>query len=328
MKIIVFDVPAENGGALTILEQYYEKARKEKDISWVFVLSTPKLENKENIKVLNYPWIKKSWLHRLYFDKIIAPKIVKDYKADEVLSLQNIIVPRINIPQTLYLHQPLPFVEKRYRITENFIFWLYQNLISKLIFSSIKKADKIIVQTEWMLESAMQKAGVGRDKFQLEQPKLIIPVQNVFKSQKKETLFFYPASALEYKNHRIIIEACRKIKCISTKPYKIILTLSGNENDYINKLYQIVIKEELPIEFIGAIDRDEVYEYYSKSILLFPSYIETFGLPLLEASVHQCPILASNCAFSTEILAYYNNVDFFDPFDDRELSDLIVSKIN
>jgi len=65
-KIMVFDVPAESGGALTILKQYYEKAIKDTKNKWIFVVSTPDLADTKNVKILNYPWVKKSWVHRLY----------------------------------------------------------------------------------------------------------------------------------------------------------------------------------------------------------------------------------------------------------------------
>lgn len=93
---------------------------------------------------------KRSWLHRLYFDKFIAHKLVTKYKVDEVLSLQNVIIPKTKIKQTLYIHQPLPFIDKKYKITENIRFWIYQNIISKFIFKSIKKQIK-----SWFRQSGL-----------------------------------------------------------------------------------------------------------------------------------------------------------------------------
>lgn len=44
---------------------------------------------------------------------------------------------------------------------------------------------------------------------------------------------------------------------------------------------------------------------------------------MLEAKLHKGVILASNCAFSKEILEGYENAWFFDPFDAKELANLI-----
>lgn len=67
----------------------------------------------------------------------------------------------------------------------------------------------------------------------------------------------------------------------------------------------------------------EVMKEYTRSVLLFPSYIETFGLPLLEARMSGSPILASDCPFSHEILDDYDGVSYFDPFRPEELAALM-----
>ena len=326
MRIMVFDVPAESGGALTILNQYHDGAIKDEVNEWIFVVSTPQLKESENVKVLNYPWIKKSWFHRLYFDKLIAHKLVERYKVDEVLSLQNVVVPKVKAKQILYLHQPLPFVEKKYGVTENFKFWLYQNMISKMIFKSIREADKVIVQTKWIRDAAIEKANVKKEKFILKQPELNVPVKRLYAPDKKnDKLFFYPASGLVYKNHEVIVKSCKSLKEKGINNYKIVFTIKGDENKHIKMLKKIVINDDLPIDFMGSVDIETVYEYYSKSILIFPSYIETFGLPMLEAKMHESPILASDCAFSHEILDGYQKAEFFDPFNFIKLAEKMES---
>lgn len=328
MRIIVFDVPAEIGGALTILNQYHEAAIKDKDTDWIFIVSTPHLKEIDNVKVLNYPWIKKSWFHRIYFDNFVAPKIVKKYNPDEVLSLQNVSVPKVKVKQTIYLHQSLPFVEKRYKLTENFKFWVYQNIISKFIFNSIRKADKVIVQTKWIMNAAVEKTKANKEKFILKQPELNVKVTKTFKqSNDGNKLFFYPSSGFPYKNHEVIVQACKLLKEKNIGDYEVIFTLLGNENKEIKKIKNFVEKEKLPVKFIGSISIDEVYDYYSKAILLFPSYIETFGLPMLEAKMHHTPIIASDCAFSHEILDDYDKANFFDPHNATSLAILLANEM-
>jgi len=318
---MVFDVPAETGGALTILKQYYENALQDKQNEWYFVISTPILLEQENIKILRFPWIKKSWIYRLYFDLFIAHKIVAEYNIDEVLSLQNLIIPNINTKQTLYLHQSLPFVEKRYSIIEDYKLWIYQNVISKMIYYSIKRANKVIVQTKWMKEACLRKVKVDAEKILINKPNLNIKVKkHYYIENNKENLFFYPAGGMKYKNHQIIVEAAKKLREQNILNYRILFTLNGNENKWIKRLYTLVKQLSLPIDFIGKLKLEEVYDYYSKSILLFPSLIETFGLPLLEAKIHGCPIITSDHAFSHEILDDYENALFFNPFNSDELA--------
>jgi len=328
---MVFDVPAEIGGALTILNEFYNEVKdhKDKNIEWIFVLSTPDLKETNNIKVIKFPWIKKGWGHRLYFDYVIAPILVKKYAPDKIFSLQNVVVPRTNVHQTVYLHQTLPFIDYKFSFKENKLFWIYQNIIGKSIISSIKRSNSVIVQTNWFKKECAKKSGVNIDKISVVPPKINLNVKQYFQVSKKTmSTFFYPSSALTYKNHKIVLEACKIIQEKNITDYEVIFTIDGDENKHILEIYNEVEEKKLPIKFIGNISREKVFDYYSESVLIFPSYIETFGLPLLEAKLHNGFILASDCSFSHEILDDYENVCFFDPFNPKDLSDLILRAKN
>ena len=97
MRILVYDVAASSGGALTVLNSFYEEFCKDTKNEYIFVLSVCELKEQPHIKVLNFPWIKKSPLHRMYFDQVLAHKLVKKYHADKVLSLQNIELPHAGV---------------------------------------------------------------------------------------------------------------------------------------------------------------------------------------------------------------------------------------
>lgn len=319
MKIMVFDVPADKGGALTILKKYYNDALHDASNNWIFVISTPQFDESQNVKILKYPWVKISWMHRLFFDYFYAKRIIKKNSPDEIISLQNVIIPNIDIPQTLYLHQSLQFARKRYTIFENIRFWTIQNVISKIIYKSIKKADKVIVQTNWIKDACVNIVGVAETKVTVEPPTISIDVKNTYKQIGNSTCFFYPADSSTYKNHEIIVKAVDELVNNNICKFSVIFTLKGDESRIIKKYHKFVNEKGLPIVFVGPLDLESVYDYYSQSILLFPSFIETFGLPMLEARAHGSPIIASDCDFSHEVLAGYNDVKFFDPFNYKEL---------
>lgn len=325
--IIVFDVPAENGGALSILQDFYNEAKlfDNKNINWIFVVSKPVLKETENIKVLRFPSVKKSWFHRQYFDMIVAPHLVRKYNANKIFSLQNMIIPFTKIKQTLYVHQPLPFVDYKFSLRENKLFWIYQNIIGKKIIKSIKKSDKLIVQTKWMKNACINQTGIKENKVIVIPPDIHYEFEKQF-NVNNETMstFFYPASAMLYKNHELILKACKLLAHKKNLKYKVLFTLYGNENKHITEIFNTVKEENLPIEFVGNLSRSEVFKKFTETILVFPSYIETFGLPLLEARMHKGIILASNCDFSNEILNGYNNAYFFDPFNVKELENLMI----
>jgi glycosyltransferase involved in cell wall biosynthesis len=331
MNIMVFNVPAETVGALSILNEFYNEAKlwKDKDINWIFVLSKPFLEETDNIKVLRFPWVKKSWWHRLYFDNVVALMLIKKYNIDKVLSFQNMIIPHTKIKQILYVHNSLPFIDYKFTLKENRHLWIYQNIIGRSIIKSIKKADKVIVQTEWMKKACIKKSGIECGKIDVIPPRINIEINSFFEPNEKSlSTFFYPASEFTYKNHKVIVEACKKLKDRNIKNFKVIFTLKGDENEHISQLFKESKEQQLPIEFVGRLTREQVFNLYTKSVLLFPSYIETFGLPMLEAKLHKGIILASDCPFSHEILDGYENAYFFNPFDISRLVELIYLTIN
>jgi glycosyltransferase involved in cell wall biosynthesis len=330
MRILVFDVPAESAGALAVLEQYhYEAVQSDsKDVFWYFIVSTPHLLETDNVRVLRFPWIKRSWIHRALFDLLVAPRIVREYGADEILSLQNIVIPRTNVKQTLYVHQSLPFVDIRFKFIENPTFWIYQNVIGRMIVRSLRTADQVIVQTNWMKDACVREAGIEPDKVVVIPPSLEIRSVERFEfTNESQSTFFYPASGLVYKNHEVIINAAMLLKQNGARDFRVIFTLRGDENQNTRTLYRKVRENGLPVEFIGAIPREKVFEYYTRSILIFASYIETFGLPMLEAKLHGTPVIASDCSFSHEILDEYEGARFFVYNDHKRLAALMEESI-
>ncbi|ANZ46341.1 glycosyltransferase [Cloacibacillus porcorum] len=310
-NILVYDVAASASGALSVLNDFYEVVKKyeDKSIHWIFVISTPTLEETDNIKIIRLPWVKKSWGHRLYCDHFTAPELIRKNKIDKVLSLQNVLIPHINVPQIMYLHQSLPFAEYKFALTESPLFWVYQNVISKFIFDGIKKAKRVVVQAEWMKKACVEKTGADSDKISVIPPVISITPQEMFDYENMDILsFIYPSSPLMYKNHKVIIEACKQLINDGITNFRVIFTMTGTENKLARQLYDEVEKYSLPIEFVGVLSRNELFDWYPKAVLIFPSYIETFGLPLLEAKIHGTPVIAADTLFAKEILNDYQHV--------------------
>ncbi len=317
MKILVLSVAASSGGALTILNNFYKEFSLDLTNEYYFAISTPSLEEKKNIRILKFQWVKISWFHRIYFDLIVAPKIIKKNNIDVIFSLQNTIVPFCKKQQELYLHLSIPFSSIKFSIFSDFKMWIYQNIISIIIYSSIKKSQKVIVQTQWMKKAVIQKIRVDESKIVVKPP--IVHIDTTIAKQKRELgLFFFPASAFKYKNHKVIFDAAEILLDDGLDQFSIAFTLE-EESGHFNKLsnYKKISKH---IVYLGTISHTNVCQYYSKSVLLFPSYVETFGLPLLEARTMGSPVIASNCEFSHEILDDYNEANFFDYYDAKKLA--------
>lgn len=321
MNILVYSVAAESGGALSVLMDFYKQFQTHKENHYYFLVSTPHLEEQDNITVLRFPEIKKGWGHRLWFEYVKAPQLVKQLKIDEVFSTTNTVLPFVQVSQTLYLHNSLPFSTYRFKWNENRLFWVYQHIIARLIFHSLKRADHIITQTHWMKNAVIDQCGIPEGKIEVQTPPIDDSMVKLFHPTGRETIFFYPAAPFNYKNHRLIIEACKILKSREITDWQVLLTLNANGSPYERELAAVVKNFQLPVKFIGFLSREEVFDWYSKSILLFPSYIESFPLPLMEAMLTGAPILASDMPFSREILHNYEKSKFYKITDAEKLAD-------
>lgn len=319
MRILVYDVAADSGGAATVLKSFYEEFRRDTENEYVFILSVMKLPETEHIRVLNYPWIKKSPFHRLYFDHIRARHLVKRYQVDQVLSLQNIELPHAGVPQVIYEHNALPFSEYRFKLREGFRPWFTQQVLGRMMKKSICRAKKILVQTNWMKQEIVRQCGVSPEKVEVKFPPVEMIKTAPWKMDAGKPVFFYPSNASAYKNHKTFLMACRILKKKGYENYQVIWTVTGDENREIRALRKEAEDRKLPILFRGPVARQELFEQYASSVLVFPSYVETIGLPLLEARSAEAWIAAADCLYAREMVGDYERAEFFDPFDAGEL---------
>jgi glycosyltransferase involved in cell wall biosynthesis len=64
-------------------------------------------------------------------------------------------------------------------------------------------------------------------------------------------------------------------------------------------------------KFVGTLTLEEVYQYYyNTDLLIFTSLLESFGLPLLEASQTGIQILSIDKPYANEVLNGYEGVLF------------------
>ena len=83
---------------------------------------------------------------------------------------------------------------------------------------------------------------------------------------------------------------------------------------------------EEAVEFLGPLSKESLLRHYRDcAVFVFPSTIETFGHPLVEAMASGAPIASSNRTAMPEILGEAGQ--YFDPLDPNEMADAIVRVI-
>ena len=344
MRIVVLDIAASKTGAESILKDFsaYLKDRADGN-EWIFITGVPgiipaaeKLENPGQLKgeagiyTLLRSDVKSSWASRLKFEWFTGAGYIRSLKPDRVFSMENTLPNGSPGARTaLYVHQPLGFQKtKRFSLfkREERHLAIYQYFISKLIDSSIRRADKVIVQTHWMREAVLEKLKVPAEKVCA----ILPPLPEAPEGQAggdfserhfDEKLFVFPSGPIIYKNHECVIRAAKLLNERGITDFKVIFTLTEEEAG--EGLVTLSKATENNIEWRGRLPRKDLFGFYRTGTLIFPSYIETYGYPPAEVRSVGGMVLASDTPFCREVLKGYGNAGYFDPFSPEELAKLM-----
>ncbi|MBR3966524.1 MAG: glycosyltransferase [Clostridia bacterium] len=322
MKILVVDVAGEGGGALSVLNRYIERFKMDRENEYIVCVGNLNFEDCENVKFVKFPWVKKSYLNRFYFDYVYIKRLVKKYRPDKIFSLLNKGVNVKNITQSVCFHNALFICEKRFSLKESRLMWLYQNVISFFTKRSLKKVDEVFVQAEWVKNCLVKSWNIDPSRIFIEPPQ----VDEIFKRQIETSEYkdiknlFFPAGPYPYKNHITLLTACIDLW---NKGLDFTLSFTGSLDNLSEDCQNLIKGGEYPITFLGRLSPEGMRKEYERSILVFPSYIETVGLPLAEARNMGIAILAADCEYAHDVVGDYDNVTYFSPFDVAALKDAI-----
>jgi len=209
-------------------------------------------------------------------------------------------------------------------------FALFNKFYKFLYKINISKNDFVVVQQHWWREHFRKLFGL-RNNVIVAPPEInhINALSDDERNNQSQTVvFFYPAFPRVFKNFELICEAAKLLVENNVKNFEVFLTINGNENRYARYIFK-KYKNIQPLRFIGWQSRETVYEYYKKAkCLLFPSKLESFGLPVIEFKKFSKPILLADLQHCREALGAYDKVKFFDPDNTVELSNLMKAIIN
>ena len=332
-KILVVDVAAQHSGGAAILKEFFQYVcRYGQNYEWMFLVSVVQLDVPDKcadfIKVEYHTEMKKNLLSRIHWEMKDLRKVIPDFIPDVVLSLQNLMVNIKNVPQIVYMHQSLPFQDiKRFSFlkSDERASAFQQHLMGYLIKKSIKRADGVIVQTPWVKDAVVKKTGVSPNKILVSSPSLHIPdiskksrlYKDVYECEKP--VLFYPALPLPYKNHLKLLQAQKKLR-EQKLDIRIVLTIDKADAK-AKELCKYVNDNSLDVVILGYLKKEELLEIIKHTILVFPSYIETVGLPLVEAQIFDAVILVSDCPYAKDVCQTYEKTIYFNCFDELSIAE-------
>jgi glycosyltransferase involved in cell wall biosynthesis len=338
-NVIISAVNFFEGGPLSVFKDclsYINNSEYINDYQFTALVHNVALFNIEefsNVKFIAFPKSRKSYIYRLYYEYIYFRTFAKKENVHFWLSLHDITPNLTNVSQAVYCHNPSPFNTINYKDIyiqpTQFFFRVFYKYLYKI---NIKRNKFVVVQQLWIKNKFV-------DMFKLDKSKIIIaPPQipqipqtffsNIQKSQDSCKIFFFPTFPRPFKNIEIICDAVKIILSKNKNNFKVVITIDGTENKYAKSILD-KYKNVINIDFIGLIKREEVYSHYSLSdCLIFPSKLETWGLPISEFKQFDKPILVSDLAYAKETIGDYKKVNFFDVKSPNHLAELMIAIID
>ena len=233
------------------------------------------------------------------------PRLFKKIKPDLFLSPDGFISLHTNIPSLTVIHdinflhfpQDLPFSVRKYYLK-------YFPLFAK-------KAHRISTVSEYSKKDMIENYALAPGKIDV----VYNGVDSIFKPLAKEEqqkirekysegnpFFIFIGSLLPRKNLPRLFKAFDLFKRETKSPHKLILI--GDPMHSFREIDQTfsVMKFKKDVLLIGRVQRDETALLLASSrALLFVSYFEGFGIPLIEAFRSEVPVLAGNQTSLPEI---------------------------
>ena len=326
-RIVVSGVNLREGGGLAIIKDflYYLNKISNNEIELLaFVNSKNHFKNLKNINLISFPNIKNSWFLRIYFEYIYCFFFSLTYRCDLWISMHDITPLVIAKNQVVYCHNPTPFYDSNLKdILIDSKFYIFTKFYSSLYKFNIKKNSLVIVQQQWIKEKFSK--WIDSKKIIISYPSiknelLYINTTNKKKIIENKKVFFYPSLPRLFKNMETICEAFKILKNYNNYECELWLTINGKENKYAKKIFNRYSKVN-GINFLGKLSREDTIKKMKDSdLIVFPSLLETYGLPLLEAMKLNKPIFASNLEYSKNTCNDYKRIKYIDPKNSKKWS--------
>ena len=288
--IVVSAVNIRKGGTLTILRECLQYLSGQAGLKVYALVHDRQLCDYPGIEYLEFPWSARGWGRRLWCEYVTMYRVSLDIEKregqeiDTWLSLHD-TTPKVRAKhREVYCHTSFPFL--KWTLRDLFmdpkipLFAMFTRFAYRI---NIRKNDCLIVQQEWFRDGLSRITGFPKDKIRVIPPKVSVNGVVPEKIDSDIPIFLYVSTPDCHKNFETLCEAARQLENeIGTGKFKVVLTISGEENRYarwIKKRWGDV----LSIEFAGLMPKERLFGYYKATCcFVFPSRVETWGLPITE----------------------------------------------
>lgn len=278
-----------------------------------------------DVTYFEFPSVKSSWLRRLHFEYFYLRELSLQLRPVVWLSMHD-MTPNVSAKvRSVYCHNPSPFYH--FHLSEAMLDWkfgLFTVFYRFLYGINIRSNDFVIVQQNWIREQFRRLYGIGN--IVVAHPAVDTASASEISNAREPGAryrFFYPAFPRTFKNPEVCLEASRILERRGFKGFELWLTFDATVNRHATGIVKR-FSDVGAVRWLGILPRERVFQLYREAdCLLFPSKLETWGMPITEFRHFDKPILVADRPYAHETAAGYAKVAFFNPEDPSELAELM-----
>ncbi|WP_166332745.1 glycosyltransferase [Sphingobacterium chungjuense] len=318
--IVISAVNLVEAGTLTILKDclsYLSTLASDPAYRIIAIVYDKELAKYPDIEYIETRWPKKRWINRLWYEYISLKTISKQIGSIDLwFSLHDTTPSVIAKRRAVYCHNTYAFYNRKMHD------WLFSPKIAaisaftKYIYrTNIYENSFLVVQQVWFRKAMSAMFDFDEKRIIVAPPEheKQLPISNLENTSDDVFRFIYAASPNSHKNFEVLCEAAEILEKRGIENFRIRITVKGDENAYAKWLFKNWGHLKT-LHFGGFVNRQQLFEIYANSqCMIFPSKVESWGLPISEFALFEKPMLLADLPYTHETAAGSLSVAFFDP---------------
>jgi len=322
LRVLINGIHAKSGGGVTYLRNIMPLLAQDDELELHLFLHRDQfqlfgtLDERIRIHLLDF---RNGFFSNLAWEQLALPIFARVMRVDVTLSLAN-YGPLLAPAQMIMLRNSLAVAGKETRLAKR-LYWGGLTIMTALSLMTCRRAIAVSNYSRGALSF-----GMG-ERLRHKVAVVYHGVNEAFRPADEERSGEYLLAVSDIyvqKNLHTLIHALTMVR----RDHPLMtLKIAGKaiDEDYVRELQSVIRDEGLmdAVEFLGQCETEKLLELYRNcKLFVFPSTVETFGNPLVEAMACGAPIVSSNTAAMPEILG--NAAVYFDPLNASEMAAQII----
>ncbi|MEX0984608.1 MAG: glycosyltransferase [Actinomycetota bacterium] len=309
--IVVSGVAFVEGGPLTILREAVAGARTFEGADFRFLVADAgDWEADGHVGFVGFPHARRSYLRRLFTEYVRFPALSRRWGPDAWLSLHDTTPPVRVRRQAVYCQNPLPVWKPTLTDLRLHPFEVVRAKVYGLVYRAFaRRNDLVVAQLPWFARFVGALMHVPEDRLLVVTPEPVAVVDgpagtSSLRGERASLECFYPCLPRVFKNAEEAIDLCDR------PGVRLTLTMTGEENAYAAHVRERA--RGLQVRMAGVLSHADVLATMADAdVVIVPSRLETFGLPIQEAMALDRVVVLPVRPWTVEIAAAYPKAHFY-----------------